>query len=297
MRVTQSMLSNNMLRNVSNSYSKLSKLQDQLATQKKITKPSDDPVVAMLGISYRSDVNRISQYKDNISEVSSWLDATDDAIGEGVKVLQRIRELVVQASNDTYEESQRQSIAVEIKQLKDHLLTIGNTQVGGKYIFNGRKTNERPDGNFSEGYIDIDVFDGISMVVNTNGKELFGNLIQEADPAKGIDENGTLAKLIETLESEDSSDADIGAFLDEIDKHIDNFLKQQANIGARQNRVDLMKSRLDSQEVISTEVLSKNEDVDIEKVITELITQESIHRAALSVGSRVIQPTLMDFLR
>lgn len=297
MRVTQSMLSNNMLRNISNSYSKLGKLQDQLATQKKITKPSDDPVVAMLGISYRSDLNRITQFKENISEVSTWLDATDDAINEGVQVLQRIRELVVQASNGTLESSQREAIAVEIKELRDQLEMLGNTQVGGKYIFNGRKTNERPNGNFSEGSIEIEVFDGIYMTVNTSGKDLFGNLIVNDDPTTSTDEAGTLAKLISTLENSDSTEDDIGAFLDEIDGHIDNFLKHQSNVGARQNRIELMEHRIDNQEIISTEVLSKNEDVDIEKVITELITQESVHRAALSVGARIIQPTLMDFLR
>jgi flagellar hook-associated protein 3 FlgL len=85
--------------------------------------------------------------------------------------------------------------------------------------------------------------------------------------------------------------------LQKIDTEIDRFLKVQAEVGAKQNRVEMMEDRLASQEVIATQVMSENEDVDMEKVITELITQESIQRAALSVGAKVIQPTLVDFLR
>ncbi|MCM3799790.1 flagellar hook-associated protein FlgL [Caldibacillus thermoamylovorans] len=286
MRVTQSMLSNNMLRNLSNNYNKMGKLQDQLTTQKRITRPSDDPVVAMLGLGYRDSLNKVQQYSRNISEATNWLDSTDDAISQGVKVLQRIRELTVQASNGTYEEGQRGAIAVEVDQLKEQLETIAQTQVGGKYIFNGENTNKAPAaGNFSDGDIGLEIFDGIKLNVNTKGSELFKSVFNTLDSLKN------------KLEDKTASDTDISGFLDTLDSEIDHFLKIQADVGAKQNRVDMMKDRLSSQETIATEIMSKNEDVEIEKVITELITQESVQRAALSVGARIIQPSLVDFLR
>lgn len=286
MRVTQSMLSNNMLRNLSNNYNKMGKLQDQLTTQKRITRPSDDPVVAMLGLGYRDSLNKVQQYSRNISEATNWLDSTDDAISQGVKVLQRIRELTVQASNGTYEEGQRGAIAVEVDQLKKQLETIAQTQVGGKYIFNGENTNKAPAaGNFSDGDIELEIFDGIKLNVNTKGSELFKSVFNTLDSLKS------------KLEDKTASDTDISGFLDTLDSEIDHFLKIQADVGAKQNRVDMMKDRLSSQETIATEIMSKNEDVEIEKVITELITQESVQRAALSVGARIIQPSLIDFLR
>lgn len=286
MRVTQSMLSNNLLRNLSNNYNKMGKLQDQLTTQKRITRPSDDPVVAMLGLGYRDSLNKVQQYSRNISEATNWLDSTDDAISQGVKVLQRIRELTVQASNGTYEEGQRGAIAVEVDQLKEQLETIAKTQVGGKYIFNGENTNKAPAvGNFSDGDIELEIFDGIKLNVNTKGSELFKSVFNTLDSLKS------------KLEDKTASDTDISGFLDTLDSEIDHFLKIQADVGAKQNRVDMMKDRLSSQETIATEIMSKNEDVEIEKVITELITQESVQRAALSVGARIIQPSLVDFLR
>src|SRR5690625_7129923 len=74
MRITQSMISNNMLRNVSQSYGTLDKYMNQLSTGKKINRPSDDPVIAMRGISYRSELSKVQQYERNIGEVHSWMD-------------------------------------------------------------------------------------------------------------------------------------------------------------------------------------------------------------------------------
>lgn len=288
MRVTQSMLSNNLLRNLSNSYSRLGKLQEQLSTQKKITRPSDDPVVAMLGMGYRTDTNRIEQFKRNIGEVKNWIETTDDALDHAVNALQRIRELIVQASNGIYDEGQRSYIGEEIEELKKHIQTIGNTQMAGKYIFNGTETNVRPDGNFAEGTIEIEVFQGIKIPINTNGKELFGDLISDG---------GVLDQIIADLQNGNVPDDDISNHIAVIDEEIDRFLSERASIGARQNRVDLMEERLGMQEVISKRILSDNEDIDIEKAIMDLTIQESILRASLSVGSRIIQPTLVDFLR
>ncbi len=287
MRVTQSMLSNNMLRNLSNSYSRLDKLQDQIAAQKKFTKPSDDPVAAMMGMNYRTDLNRIQQYTRNIGEVRNWIDSTDDALDKGVLALQRIRELTVQASNGTLEGDQRKAIAEEVKQLKEHLINIGDTQVGGKYIFNGNQTNARPSESetYADGSIELEVFSGIKIQVNTEGSKLFGDMLAP---------DGDIQKLITALETNDPA---IGDMLQTIDDNIDEFLSARALIGAKQNRVDLMEDRLSQQEVFSTRILSDNEDIDMERAIIELTTQESVHRAALSVGARIIQPTLTDFLR
>lgn len=282
MRVTQSMLSNNMLKNLSNSYSRLAKLQDQISTQKKFTKPSDDPVAAMMGMNYRSDVSKIEQYTRNIGEVNNWVNSTDDALNHAVNVLQRARELTVQASNGTYEGDQRQAIAEEIQQLQEQLVDIGDTQIGDKYIFNGRDTNLRPSEiGFSTGEVRFEVFSGITMPVNVEGKALFENA------------NTSIQNLYDSLMNNDSN---IGDHLATIDATINKFLGARSVVGAKQNRVELVEDRLGSQEVFSKEILSNNEDIDIEKAITEFTTQESVHSAALSIGSRIIQPTLVDFL-
>ncbi len=140
---------------------------------------------AMMGMTYRTNLNQVEQYSSNISEATSWTESTDSALNQAVSALQRIRELAVQASNGTYEANQRGSIAAEINELKQHLSDIGDTQLGGKYIFNGYDTNKRPSDTqtngaptYSSGDIQIEVFDGIKIPINTSGK-VFSDALQD----------------------------------------------------------------------------------------------------------------------
>lgn len=279
-----------MLRNLSQSYSRLGKYQDQLATGKKITRPSDDPVVAMKGMDYRTNLTEVEQFKRNLSEVYNWIENSDASMDKATQVLQRLRELTVQASNGTYEEGQRESIAEEVKELREHLANIANTQVAGKYIFNGANTSNAPfdkDGKRITtigGDVNIEVSKGIKLAVNINPDEAF--------PEALFTELSDFEKALR-----DDNQAGINQYLGQLDTRMDNIVAARAELGARNNRVELIEARIDEQEVIANRILSDNEDADIERVITDLKTQESIHRAALGVGSRIIQPTLMDFLR
>src|SRR5699024_5081330 len=124
MRVSESMITGNFLRNLSNSYNRLLKYQNQLSTGKKISRPSDDPVVAMMGMQYRTDLNHIEQYDRNLATAYKWMDSSDDALSEANDVLKRVYELLIEASNDTYEGDQRAAIGEEVGQLKEQLATI-----------------------------------------------------------------------------------------------------------------------------------------------------------------------------
>ncbi|PAV31016.1 flagellar hook-associated protein FlgL [Virgibacillus profundi] len=288
MRVTQGMLSNNMLHNLSNSYSKMGTIMDQLNTGKKINRPSDDPVIAMKGMNYRSQVTEIEQFKRNTNEVHNWMDNSDAALDKATQAMQRLRELAVKASNGTNDTEELASIKEEVTQLKEHLKDIAGTEVNGKYIFNGTNTDVPPEVDLIEGTFEgespdvkIEVSDGTKLTANVSGEEVFGDLF------------GTINDLESALEG----DGDIAANIKSIDDDINGIINARADLGARMNRLELIENRLDEQEVIATSMMSKNEDVDYSKAITELITQESLHRAALSAGSRIIQPSLMDFLR
>lgn len=282
-----------MLRNLSTSFERLAKYQDQILSQKKITRPSDDPVIAMKGINYRRNLQEVQQYKRNFSEAYNWMDNSDASLDKAGQALQRIRELVVQASNDTYDKSQRESVSKEIAQLKEHLVEIANTKVGDKYIFNGTDTLNKPVDaeeiplkvSTNSNPVQIELAKGIYISVNVNPQDVFNE-----DLFKDI-EGLTIA-----LENPNSDGKTLNLFLDKIDAHLNNVLNARSGLGARANRVELMEARIDQQEIISQKVLSDNEDIDFEKVVTELLAQESVHRAALSVGARIIQPSLMDFL-
>src|SRR6185437_15173244 len=140
MRVTQSMLSNNMLRNLSTSYSKMGKLQDQITSGKKVNRPSDDPVVAMKGMGYRMQVDKVLQYQRNLGEVNNWLDNSDDALDHVGEALHRANDLMVNAPTGTLTQEDREKIIAEVKQLRKQIQYLSNTKVGDKYLFSGTKT-------------------------------------------------------------------------------------------------------------------------------------------------------------
>ncbi|WP_419958130.1 flagellar hook-associated protein FlgL [Psychrobacillus psychrotolerans] len=294
MRVTQSMLSSNMLRNLSNSYGKMSTLQDQINTGKKITRPSQDPVIATKGIGYRTDLSKVEQYQRNLGEVNNWLDSSDDALDHVGQAVIRLQELVTDAANGSKTSDDREKIKVEITQIRKQIQDLGNTKVGDKYIFSGTNTlTPLHDGTkFSDSLIStglekevkMEVYDGVEINVNTTGIKLFSEI------------DAMLGK-IETSLGDGSEGTVIGGYLSEISNMQNSVLEKRADIGARQNRVEMMENRLASQEIIATKRMSENEDIDYEKAITEMITQESIHTAALSVGSKIIQATLVDFIR
>ena len=185
-------------------------------------------------------------------------------------------------------------IQVEITQIRKQIQDLGNTKVGDKYIFSGTNTltplhgeNGFTDPTEYAGLtkdVNIEVYDGVEIKVNTNGIKLFSDI-------------DALLGEIETSLGNGSAGTVISGYLTEISNMQNNVLEKRADIGARQNRVEMMENRLASQEIIATKRMSENEDIDYEKAITEMITQESIHTAALSVGSKIIQATLVDFIR
>jgi flagellar hook-associated protein 3 FlgL len=297
MRVTQSMLASNSLRNISKSYENMGGYQDQLATGKKINRPSDDPVVAIKGMFYRTNLTEVEQYKRNLNEAYTWMENSEAGIEHATQIIQRVRELVVQGNNGSNSPEDLKAIGIEIGQLKEDLLGVANTQVAGRYLYNGTNTKTPPipenpmsaDGlsyeftQNSEAFT-VEVSKGVQLKVNINPENVFSadffNKLKEIE--EGLN-NGSL----------DNGDQLLG----DIDGFFNKMSAERSELGARSNRLELVESRLADQEVIANRILSENEDADIEKVITELTIQESIHRASLAVGAKIIQPSLIDFLR
>lgn len=274
----------------------MGKLQEQIATGKKVNRPSDDPVSVMKGMGYRMQVDKVHQFQRNIGEAHNWLDNTDDTLDKVGSALHRANELVVNGSTDTMTKEDREKLQSELKQLQEQIMDLANTKVGNKYLFSGTKTNEplydseyNPN-NVNEKEITIEVFDGVMLPVNTPGQELFKDINTVFDQLTGLVDP-------DNPDDPELNQEDFDKAISAIQEQLDKVLTVRADVGARQNRVEMMTERLESLELTSIKQMSDNEDVDYEKAITEMITEESIHRAALSVGARIIQPSLVDFLR
>lgn len=296
MRITQSMLQNNMLRNLFKSQQEMDKYFTQIYTGKKIRRPSEDPVIAMRGIGYRTELEEVKQYQRNVSNVWSWMDHADDSMDKATQVMQRMEYLAVQAANDTLTESERHSILREVEQLEQQMITIANTSVNGRYIFNGTETNSPPvsfDG--TKGQIDsaaegrdepynIEIAKGITFQVNISPDDIF--------PQQLFDKIQEFKTALQ-----DNDQASINQSVKDLNDMTQKIIAGRAELGARMNRLELIEDRLEQQGILAEDIMKTNEGVDFEEAVMNLLAQEAIHRAALASGAKLIQPSLIDFLR
>ncbi|SJZ44252.1 flagellar hook-associated protein FlgL [Selenihalanaerobacter shriftii] len=289
MRVTNGMMTNNLLKNLSDNMERLDKFNRQLSTGKKFDMPSQDPTGVVTSMGLKSTLNSNEQYIDNIDQALTWTSTTENALKNATKTLQRTRELAVYGANDSLSDSDRNAIADEVEQLREGLTEVANTDYNGRYIFAGYKTTTEPyptaDSNYQgdNGAIDREITRGVEMKINQDGAFFKGVFDEMKDLVTDL-RNG-------------NGDAISNTRIGNLDKKLNKVLRLRSEIGAKQNRLELTKSRLDEDKIKFKKLLSKNEDVDIAETIMNLKMSENVHRAALSSGARIIQPSLMQFLK
>lgn len=295
-RVTQGMMNMQTMRNINNNLRKLSLYQEQASTGKRIHRPSDDPVGISFSMRYRSELAANEQYQRNVDMGLSWLNNTEQVVGQAGDVMQRIRELTVNAANSTNPQAALDSIGAEINQLYEELVDIGNSQFNGKYVLNGQMNNMKPytvenaDGESTDNsHIMFEIGMGVQLAVNVTGEELFG----EADSAEN-----TFVVLKDLMNAIDQGEHDqISQLIGRLDGQIDQILGVRADIGAKMNRIELAEERLKDMNVNLQTLQSKTEDADMAEVFMNLKMSENVYQASLASGARLIQPSLLDYLR
>ena len=182
MRITNKMLIGNMINYIGTNLGRMDKLQNELATGKKIRVPSDDPIVAARALKLRTDVSEIEQYGRNVQDANSWMDITESTLDDMTDILQRARELAVQGANGTTTPDDTAKIEQEVIQLRRQIIHLGNSTYSGRYIFSGYKTDmplfDEVTGKFN---IDVSLDESIryeigigdSININITGGDLF----------------------------------------------------------------------------------------------------------------------------
>lgn len=315
-RVTNQMMSQRMLENLWASMRRLDKWNQQLSTGRRISLPSDDPADTETAMRLRTLLREGEQYMRNVDDALAWLEATDAALNHATQVLQRARELIIYGGNGTLTDEARQALATEMNQLIHDLFAVANTKHGQRYLFAGENTLIRPFeaileepadpsspvGNFQSHpvedfvyhgtrYEPADGFDGLELEIeagNTLRYNIFGNDVFE--PIFEV-----LIAVREHLENGNLNDL-TGDDLRKFDEAMDNLLRWRAEVGARVNRLELVRERLSQNQVNLEKLSAEVEGIDIAEVIMRLKMEENVYRAALGAGARIIQPTLLDFL-
>ena len=144
MRVTNKMMTSNTNTNINNNKVSLDRLNTQVSTQKKISRPSEDPVVAIRALRLRSSLNEISQfYEKNIPDARSWLEVTESALKTTQGAIEDMYEYCVQGSSDDLTATDRAKVLANLKELKSQVYASGDADYAGRTVFTGYRTGER----------------------------------------------------------------------------------------------------------------------------------------------------------
>lgn len=142
MRITNRMMTNNMLSNINSNKSSLSKLEDQYSTGKKIQRPSDDPIITVRSLKLRTNITEVDQYVEkNIPDALSWMDITESALSNVNNLVSQMNTYCVQGSSDTLTATNRNSIVKNLEEMRDQIYQEGNANYAGRYVFTGYKTD------------------------------------------------------------------------------------------------------------------------------------------------------------
>ncbi|MDK2820345.1 MAG: flagellar hook-associated protein 3 FlgL [Clostridia bacterium] len=304
MRITNHMLSRNVIRNITHNLEVMSKTQEQMASGHTVNRPSDDPIYTARILSFKSSIAADDQYKKNMEDAKGWLDASDGALDLTIKVLQRARELAVYGSNGTLPKNSMEAQAKEVDQLIDELKQTANISYGGRYLFGGTDTTEVPfekvgnnivyKGN--TGSLEWEIAPNVTMAVNENGQKIFMEAIDS--DGDGVKDKGIFDLLGELSTSLKSGDYQaVSNTLGDFSKAVDHVLSIRATLGAKSNRMELAMARLDESQLSLKETMSKLADVDLAEVVMNYKAQEYVYQAALATGAKVLQPSLIDYLR
>src|SRR5690606_11287306 len=219
---------------------------------------------------------------------------TDSVLNEVGQALQRVKELAVYGANGVLPQDARDAIAREVDQILEHLVDLANSSHAGLYLFGGHRTTTPPyvlsgrtESSYQgdEGRRELEIASGVKIAVNVLGSELFDQIFQ------------AVTNLRDALYEEGDTATVGNQSLAEVEDALDTLLRVRADVGARINRLELADARMQELELNVEQLISDNEDVDLARAIIDLKVAENVYRAALASGARIIQPTLLDFMR
>jgi len=361
-RIADKMQYNQVNQNLTKNRTEMNELQNQAATQKRINKPSDDPLASARVLAARTEERGNQQYIKNINNAKSFLEFTDQSLSELSEILMRAKELAISQSNDASgNEQSRQVTASEVEQIYNQSVQIGNRKLGERYIFGGYKTQTAPFNQSGEyfgddGDMKIGTHKDSFVAMNIPGNKVFlgkgltgdgvvrsryespkttdelrdfkNEETQRQETNKEIEENyvdtrapasvyraqriGSPSKdpvtgsgginVFQTLKgleiSMRTNDKEgIQESLDTLDQAISQVVLARSEVGARIMSVNNTTDTLQKAVVDNKTTASQLEDVELFDVVSQMNKSDSALRATLETSGKVIQPSLLDFLK
>lgn len=295
-RITQRLMTESSLASMQAGLGRLARTQEQLTTGRVINRPSDSPSGTNSAMQLREQITQNSQYSRNAGDGIARLGTADTVLTSMMDSVRRVRDLTLQgASTGTMGLQSREALAMEVGQIRDGLLSQANTTHLGMPLFGGTTTGKVAYVKDSAGVV---AYTGDSNPVNRRigaednvrvditGPEIFG-------PA-GDDLFDVIADIATKL-SVDPGTLDIE--LDRLDAALSRMTTSLADVGSRFNRLEAGLRITRDAELSLQDSLSQVENVDMARAMVDLQMNEVAYQAALGATARVLQPSLLDFLR
>jgi flagellar hook-associated protein 3 FlgL len=292
-RVTQNMLNHRSIGALQTGLSRLATLQEQLTTGKVLNRPSDSPTDTTSAMRIRSSISDVKQFGRNAQDGDGWLTQIDSALTSATDQVLRARDLALQGANSgSSGPAAREAMAAEVDQIRAGMIDTANSNYLGRPVFGGVTAGAKAydaTGTYvgTPGAVNRTISEGTTIRVDVDGQQAFG--------ATGSSVFDHLSALSNALRAGDQ--AGISASISALDADRNQITTTQTDVGSRQIRVDSAIQASSDRELKLSTSLSNVENADLPKTIVDLQMQQTAYQASLQATSKVMQQSLLDFLR
>jgi len=294
MRVTENMKYNSTLDSLFTAQSQYTSLLEKMATQKRVNRPSDDPVGMTQILEMRSQQAAVTQYQTNISTAKSWVSMTESQLTAANDILVKVRELAVSSATGTATAATRANAATQVASLREEMLAIANARLGDRYLFAGSSTaapfNEAYEYVGNNQQLSLAIGAGISLNYNVTGAQAFTD-----EGGGSVDIFGVLTDLEQSLKANDT--AGIQQSLNGIDQSLNQVNVNVARCGTMTNRLEIAKTNLDNLTTQLTTTLSNVEDADMAELATKYAMKQVALQASYTMAGKLNEITILDYLK
>lgn len=300
-RITPAMLTSSTLNNINAALASLQRTSRELSSGKTILEPSDNPYGASRVIDLQSQLEGLNSYAKNAQDGISWENTAGSAMGSMGQAVQRVRELLVEASNGTINQSDRETIAVEVEQLTEVVKQDANAQYGGQSVFSGTLTTTSP---YHQGpndeylgnneTVSRAIAPGASVTISTDISTLLGNG-EAAGDGKLLDTLRTIATHLRGGTAEDKSALN-STDLRNVDANLETLSQLQATAGSTINQLQTALTRNEDLQASISESLSNTDATNIAAASIAFANEQAAYAAALRAGANIVQESLLNFL-
>jgi len=270
---------------------RLAQAQERATSLDKLSRPSDDPTATAEALRVKSLQSALAQHTRNVADGDGWLSTTDSALIAADSLMAKVRELTLQGANGSLSPNAREAVAVELEGLKADLLGVANTSINGRSVFAGTSDAGvafRADYSWTG--------TAGSSVTRRIGPETTVAVDSDGSAAFGTGASSVFA-LIDDIATSLRTGGDVASHLTTVDARVSGLRSVQSDMGARHAQLLRAEDTLMDTKVTLEAQRAGLEDLDLGQAVLDLQLQNNSYQAALQVTAKVLQVSLMDFLR